>query len=930
MTLAPNGENQLPPDELAKKFLDQLEAANSHLRSNVPSEQETKEFLAQVDDVVGKVNQIMKGDMADFDDFDTNLRIKERAKVLAAQEKKDKVLRQVTMGRDGKGAGENYKMFCRRCHTEYVIEISICSRCQGPLMPQEARRKELMGRVEELKVENANHARRKDKWIRWKKSQALIGKSKCINYKAWEFWEPETDEEDEPEPIVPKDDPQFKVLEADIIERNKKRDEKKIAATKCKNRGNENMKEGDFVGAIEVYAEGLELMKDMRPLWTNKALAELKVFRYQDAVDSASKVLELAEIFDDGYHKHPDMCIKGLLRRAQGYRGLHMWSEAVDDLKEAVKLGSPDADDLLRRTEAALKEANEARDLIAQSTNQKKEEEHASSLSQKRKIAIEEEEEASLEDFSDNQFSSLAKQLLSEEKQRLLFCARVDGKSRLDGVLRATERSCTMWKKAKGMTKTNLHAAYRSQVTDTDKSAQSSTMAHLEKFARRCIQVLRIVCANSSLHAELCVTAVRHVLFFVHSENLRGDALTLLSVFTEFPSTVAHVTNILSRNTEHVAVLVEIVTSDDVKNVIPVCPPADDAAKFTILPCAAESSLKILGRIASDSRLRKCLWQPHAEVLVQMVMNFLKRVQSTTMVIADICELLKNLIGSDASGSSFADKVVNGGCMTLVIECIKKEVETKGKDYENRVAHFLEILFKLLNVSNNARQHMFSMRCLSTFVLLAEKSSIDIVRVLALMTITKTLLVAPKDNTDLEIFERRLMNLVNANLDLVAEPFTPWHDAIVRLLTLLVTEGPSLSRWRRLNDATSQSKGHQVVQKIIDLVRRLKPTAYAEPGTTTVRATMLGNMSLVCSRLAAEEHFDLSKTIAVFVDALRKEVGGPQNNAGVCVTKLAMVERYKPLVRSLKGFESLHQIQLRNQQQRGHLEEMRTIAIQTN
>ena len=43
------------------------------------------------------------------------------------------------------------------------------------------------------------------------------------------------------------------------------------------------------------------------------------------------------------------------------------------------------------------------------------------------------------------------------------------------------------------------------------------------------------------------------------------------------------------------------------------------------------------------------------------------------------------------------------------------------------------------------------------------------------------------------------------------------------------------------------------------------------------------------------------------------KVGPVQKNCGVAVTALARVERYKPMVRALKGFESLHQIQLANQ-----------------
>ena len=81
----------------------------------------------------------------------------------------------------------------------------VCTRCgKGGLLSQEQRRAELLGKLEGFKEEKAKHQVRKDKWLRWKKSQALLGKSKVINYKTWEYWEPESDEEDEPEPVVPK------------------------------------------------------------------------------------------------------------------------------------------------------------------------------------------------------------------------------------------------------------------------------------------------------------------------------------------------------------------------------------------------------------------------------------------------------------------------------------------------------------------------------------------------------------------------------------------------------------------------------------------------------------------------------------------------------------------------------------------------------
>ena len=97
--------------------------------------------------------------------------------------------------------------------------------------------------------------------------------------KAWEYWEPDTDSEEEGDPIVPRDNPEFLAMEADLKERKRKQSEKAITAEKCRQRGNQCMSEGDFVGAIENYDEGLEYRRDCKALWTNKALAELKVFR---------------------------------------------------------------------------------------------------------------------------------------------------------------------------------------------------------------------------------------------------------------------------------------------------------------------------------------------------------------------------------------------------------------------------------------------------------------------------------------------------------------------------------------------------------------------------------------------------------------------------------------------------------------------------
>merc|ERR1719413_106599 len=102
------------------------------------------------------------------------------------------------------------------------------------MMTQAQRREELLGKLEVFKEEKAKHQHRKDKWLRWKKSQAMLKRSKYINYKAWEYWEPDTDSEEEGDPIVPKDNPEFMAMEADLKGRRKKQEEKARTAEKCR------------------------------------------------------------------------------------------------------------------------------------------------------------------------------------------------------------------------------------------------------------------------------------------------------------------------------------------------------------------------------------------------------------------------------------------------------------------------------------------------------------------------------------------------------------------------------------------------------------------------------------------------------------------------------------------------------------------------
>jgi len=207
---------------------------------------------------------------------------------------------------------------------------------------------------------------------------------------------------------------------------------------------------------------------------------------------------------------------------------------------------------------------------------------------------------------------------------------------------------------------------------------------------------------------------------------------------------------------------------------------------------------------------------------------------------------------------------------------------------------------------------------LVALVEVVEKEKSPTIRARALTIINKAL----SAQGDAVEWEPRLMKIIKKSIVSIKEPIELVDDAVVRLATVLICQGPTLKRWKAGTDG--QKEGEEVVQKLIGLVQKLKPKEYlreTKAGDCSLRSTMLGNCALICSTLAPDDTFNLALTIPVFIDALRKELGTVQNNCGVCVTKLAMVERYKPIVRNLKGFESLHQIQLRNQNQAKHSQE---------
>ena len=79
-------------------------------------------------------------------------------------------------------------------------------------------------KLEDFKEKQRRKKERKAKWENWKKTQAMFYRKTSTNYKKWEHFESSDVSNDGTVQILPRDDPNFRAMEADMKERKKKRE----------------------------------------------------------------------------------------------------------------------------------------------------------------------------------------------------------------------------------------------------------------------------------------------------------------------------------------------------------------------------------------------------------------------------------------------------------------------------------------------------------------------------------------------------------------------------------------------------------------------------------------------------------------------------------------------------------------------------------
>ncbi|KAM8927219.1 tetratricopeptide repeat protein 12 [Pelodytes ibericus] len=106
-------------------------------------------------------------------------------------------------------------------------------------------------------------------------------------------------------------------LEKDAKQRAERRKEKTMLANALKELGNEAFARGDYATAVQRYTEGLDKLKDMQVLYTNRAQAYIKLEKYQDALTDCEWALKCDNNF-----------IKAYVQMGRAYLGLKDYNKA--------------------------------------------------------------------------------------------------------------------------------------------------------------------------------------------------------------------------------------------------------------------------------------------------------------------------------------------------------------------------------------------------------------------------------------------------------------------------------------------------------------------------------------------------------------------------------------------------------------------------
>ena len=114
-------------------------------------------------------------------------------------------------------------------------------------------------------------------------------------------------------------------IAADAERRAKARKQRKHESDLLKIKGNEKLSAGDLEGAYKLYSEGLDIMKDNLPLWTNRAQVLIKLNRFPEAIEDCDFAFRIDET-----------CMKAFVHKSKALAYLGKFDDARNCLQESL------------------------------------------------------------------------------------------------------------------------------------------------------------------------------------------------------------------------------------------------------------------------------------------------------------------------------------------------------------------------------------------------------------------------------------------------------------------------------------------------------------------------------------------------------------------------------------------------------------------
>ncbi|KAM3615796.1 uncharacterized protein V6R79_008040 [Siganus canaliculatus] len=147
----------------------------------------------------------------------------------------------------------------------------------------------------------------------------------------------------------------MKIMEKDAEARRLQRIDREKKATVLKYKGNKAYAQEDYETAVKYYSDGLAELRDMQPLYTNRAQAFIKLGKYKEAINDCEWALKCNE-----------RCIKAYLHMGKAYLALKKYNESRNCFEKILEF-DPTKEKIAKEylTQVELEEKREHEEISA-------------------------------------------------------------------------------------------------------------------------------------------------------------------------------------------------------------------------------------------------------------------------------------------------------------------------------------------------------------------------------------------------------------------------------------------------------------------------------------------------------------------------------------------------------------------------------------